>query len=167
MNTDQYLWDCIFNSETPKINQFLAENPAFNINTIHPELNTTPLITAIDSGDEKMVELILNSDANPNIIGSGMASALYHLVDLYMEAEDAMEGTARAIYGSVEKAIASGTYNVSTNENYLHMLVLLLDKGADMNQPNYGGETPYERAGWVPAAKRLFEQRIENSSGNQ
>ena len=65
---ERHLWDRIFDQDFEAVTHFLDTNPDFDINYILPDLNTTPLKTAIDSGSAEMVELILKKGADPNIL---------------------------------------------------------------------------------------------------
>ena len=72
--------DHIFNENIDKVKEIIESNKGLGLNFINKELNTTPLICAIDAVNPEIVELLLNKGSNPNLGHNGLSLPLYHAI---------------------------------------------------------------------------------------
>lgn len=130
--------DLIFEQNIIGLNKELVETDSSVMNLVDKNLNLTPLICAIDTNNEEIVEALLKAKANPNFTSNGLSLPLIHAIEIAVEMED---------YDSTISKISTS------------IIELLIKYGADINQKNYDGNTPIEFSeNYHVNAYNLFQQ---------
>jgi ankyrin repeat protein len=137
MNKKEIL-DIIFDENLSELSKILTSLTSDEINFVDEKLNLTPLTCAIETNNYEIVKSVLNKGANPNFCKQNISLPLINAIEISVLAEDHSQGEKK----------------FSTN-----IIELLIKFGADINLPNYDGETSIEFAkDYHPLAQKLFEK---------
>jgi ankyrin repeat protein len=135
------LIDIIFNEDLIALEK-IAEAKDFNVNFLDEKLNITPLICAIDTNNEKIVDLVLKLGADPNFTSEGLSLPLIHAIEIAVEAEE---------------------YSEEPIEISITIIKNLIQYGAKINAVNFDGKTPIEFSlNYHPPAYELFSKMLES-----
>ncbi len=132
---NQSLSEACENGEYEKVRNYLNQNA----NPNHAFHNMTPMIWAAHHGNVRMVKLLLQFNADPNVINANGLSPLHKAIDCghYEVAELLLDHKA-------DPNIGGTLFSTLTfpNENYRSIFYRLIENGADVNSSQNNSSMP-------------------------
>lgn len=148
---------------------YIPLSTPINVNHVINDSGVTPLYTAIEIGDIEMIQVLLNTGADPNreVYDSTLLFKAIEIgrLDIVEALLDAKADPNKELFHLDPAKEDQTPITLAIRKNQLDILDALLKRNADPNKTQYNGKTPLEIAlesKNVNIVQRLLNENIDN-----